>query len=66
MPLGSPNRLGMREYFKGRKVLITGHNGFKGAWKEKGVNLFSARAGNVIGYGDWGNHRLLPDLFWLT
>ena len=30
---------------------------------EKGINLFTARAGNVIGYGDWGKYRLLPDLF---
>ena len=25
------------------------------------INICSARAGNVIGGGDWSNHRLLPD-----
>jgi len=28
----------------------------------KGVGLASARAGNVIGGGDWANNRLLPDI----
>jgi CDP-glucose 4,6-dehydratase len=28
-----------------------------------GIGLASARAGNVIGGGDWGQDRLLPDLF---
>ena len=27
------------------------------------VNIASARAGNVIGGGDWANDRLIPDLF---
>lgn len=27
-----------------------------------GVNLATARAGNVIGGGDWSEHRILPDL----
>ncbi|MBL6749656.1 MAG: CDP-glucose 4,6-dehydratase [Nevskia sp.] len=30
---------------------------------EHGVALASARAGNVIGGGDWGRDRLLPDVF---
>jgi CDP-glucose 4,6-dehydratase len=30
--------------------------------KEKGVGLASARAGNVIGGGDWANDRLIPDI----
>ena len=29
---------------------------------EHGVVLVTARAGNVIGGGDWSDHRLLPDL----
>jgi CDP-glucose 4,6-dehydratase len=28
-----------------------------------GAQIASARAGNVIGGGDWANHRLLPDFF---
>lgn len=30
---------------------------------ETGVALATARAGNVIGGGDWGEDRLLPDIF---
>jgi CDP-glucose 4,6-dehydratase len=29
---------------------------------EDGVRVASARAGNVIGGGDWGNERLIPDV----
>ena len=35
----------------------------KSFFKDGGVALASARAGNVIGGGDWANHRLLPDFF---
>ncbi len=31
--------------------------------QEKGIALATARAGNVIGGGDWGEDRLLPDIF---
>lgn len=31
--------------------------------REQGVNIASARAGNVIGGGDWSENRLLPDFF---
>lgn len=30
--------------------------------KNKGVNIATARAGNVIGGGDWGKDRLVPDI----
>jgi len=30
--------------------------------QEKGVGLASARAGNVIGGGDWAHERLIPDI----
>jgi CDP-glucose 4,6-dehydratase len=30
--------------------------------QEKGIGLASARAGNVIGGGDWANDRLIPDI----
>ena len=29
--------------------------------KERGVNVASARAGNVIGGGDWAENRIIPD-----
>lgn len=32
-------------------------------YREHGVAVASARAGNVIGGGDWGRDRLLPDIF---
>lgn len=31
-------------------------------FKEIGVQVASIRAGNVIGGGDWGKHRLVPDI----
>lgn len=34
----------------------------KSYFKEKGISLASARAGNVIGGGDWAEDRLVPDL----
>jgi len=30
--------------------------------KDKGINIASARAGNVIGGGDWADDRLIPDI----
>jgi len=30
--------------------------------KNKGINVATARAGNVIGGGDWGQNRLVPDV----
>jgi len=32
-------------------------------WTQHGIALASARAGNVIGGGDWKSHALLPDAF---
>ncbi len=31
-------------------------------FKKQGVSIYSARAGNVIGGGDWSKYRLIPDL----
>lgn len=36
---------------------------YKSFFKDMGVGLATARAGNVIGAGDRGRHRLLPDFF---
>ena len=30
-------------------------------FKDKNIKLFSVRAGNVIGGGDWSKHRIIPD-----
>ena len=35
----------------------------KGFFQQRGVRLARARAGNVIGGGDWAADRLLPDFF---
>lgn len=32
-------------------------------FKLKNIDCITVRAGNVIGYGDWGKNRLLPDIF---
>src|SRR5208283_6115365 len=44
-----PNR---REFWRGKRVLVTGHTGFKGAWF---VQLLDALGARVFGYA------LLPD-----
>jgi len=34
---------------------------YKSFFKEKGIGLATARAGNVIGGGDWSVYRIIPD-----
>ena len=34
---------------------------YRSFFREKGVGIATARAGNVIGGGDWSNDRLIPD-----
>lgn len=36
-------------------------NSFREEFEEKGIALATVRAGNVIGGGDWGENRLIPD-----
>ncbi len=46
---------------KGCSELVT--NAYRQSFfKQRGIALASARAGNVIGGGDWANDRLLPDI----
>ena len=33
----------LSNYFKGKKVLITGHNGFKGSWLTIMLHLYGAK-----------------------
>ena len=35
------------DFFKGKKILLTGHTGFKGAWMSRLLYLAGA---NVVGY----------------
>lgn len=41
------NRLSLKEFYKGKKVLVTGHNGFKGSWMCRTLILLGA---DVTGY----------------
>ena len=35
---------------------------FKSFFSKKNIGISTARSGNVIGGGDWGNYRLIPDV----
>lgn len=48
----------MKEFYKNKKILITGHKGFKGAWLCKILTNFGA---NVLGYGT--ESKMDPSLF---
>lgn len=39
--------MNIREFYKGKTVLVTGHTGFKGSWMCKVLSMYGA---NVIGY----------------
>ena len=47
MVTGKGNKMDLREFYKGKRVLLTGHTGFKGAWLSR--ILIDAGA-DVIGY----------------
>jgi CDP-glucose 4,6-dehydratase len=51
----------MQNFYKGKKVFITGHNGFKGSWMTKMLVNFGAE---VTGYSLEPN--TVPDLFTLS
>lgn len=42
------------------ELLVTSYR--ESFFNNKNVHCLTARAGNVIGYGDWGKNRLIPDL----
>ena len=46
---------------KGAAELII--NSYVEFFKDKKINLAVARAGNVIGGGDWSKDRIIPDCF---
>lgn len=65
MPLGTPGKnkvkvVRMKEFFKGKNVLITGHTGFKGSWLSEILINWNA---NVSGYSL--NPPTEPNLFTL-
>src|SRR6266511_1255728 len=43
----SNERLGEMEFWRGKRVLVTGHTGFKGSWL---CLWFEAAGANVVGY----------------
>jgi CDP-glucose 4,6-dehydratase len=62
-PYRETDRLGGRDPYSASKAaaeLVT--EGYRGAFlAEQGLAVASARAGNVIGGGDWAEDRLIPD-----
>ena len=53
----------MKSYFRGKKVLITGHTGFKGSWLTMWLNIFGARvAGISNNFPSSPNHYKLLNL----
>lgn len=64
-PLDELSPLGGKDPYSASKtaveILV---NSYRESYFNKlGVRIFTARAGNVIGFGDWGENRLIPDLF---
>ena len=43
----------LKKFFKNKKILITGHTGFKGIWLVSILNEFNAR---IYGYSKKDNH----------
>lgn len=58
------DRLGGKDPYSGSKacaeIIIKSY--YESYFKTKKIGVASARAGNVIGGGDWSENRLLPDL----
>lgn len=63
IPLTEEHPLGGEDPYSASKAcaeLVT--HVFKRPYESKGIRLATARAGNVIGGGDWGMYRLVPDI----
>jgi CDP-glucose 4,6-dehydratase len=64
VPFIETDKLGGKDPYSASKaaseILIDSYN--KSFFKDSNINIASARAGNVIGGGDWSQHRLLPDI----
>ncbi|MBO9520732.1 MAG: CDP-glucose 4,6-dehydratase [Nocardioidaceae bacterium] len=58
-PYDERSRLGGKDPYSASKV---GAELVVGSWPAVGCPVVTARAGNVIGGGDWGSNRLVPDL----
>ena len=63
-PYRENDRLGGIDPYSASKacVEILNNSIYKSFYKNNNIGLASVRAGNVIGGGDWGNDRLVPDI----
>lgn len=59
------DRLGGKDPYSSSKVSkeIIAKSYYESFLKQKKISLFTVRAGNVIGGGDWSKNRLIPDIF---
>ena len=57
------DKLGGKDPYSASKACaeIITHSYFDSFYKEKNISLYTVRAGNVIGGGDWSKNRLIPD-----
>ena len=64
VPFIETDKLGGKDPYSASKaaseILIDSYN--KSFFKDSNINIATARAGNVIGGGDWSENRLIPDI----
>ena len=64
VPFIETDKLGGKDPYSSSKaaseILIDSYN--KSFFKDSNINIATARAGNVIGGGDWSDNRLIPDI----
>ena len=64
VPFIETDKLGGKDPYSASKaaseILISAYN--KSFFKDLDINIATARAGNVIGGGDWSENRLIPDI----
>ena len=63
-PFVETDKLGGKDPYSASKaaseILISSYN--QSFFKDSNINIATARAGNVIGGGDWSDNRLIPDI----
>jgi len=64
VPFQETDKLGGKDPYSASKaaseILISSYN--QSFFKGSGINIATARSGNVIGGGDWSKNRLIPDI----
>jgi CDP-glucose 4,6-dehydratase len=64
VPFVETDKLGGKDPYSASKaaseILISAYN--QSFFKDSNINIATARAGNVIGGGDWSDNRLIPDI----